>query len=120
MSDWLLALDLLEEAVEAGLAPDDETYARALLAQRTPRAVDLLKQVQVLNPNHHRARDMLAKMLLALGRLNEARVRLEVVAEFYPRDVNTKALLAVVHACRHEVAAGLVIIDALESDVGPE
>ncbi len=118
--DWLLALELLEEAIEAGLAPDDETYARALLARRTLQAVDLLKQVQGLNPNHHRARDMLAKMLLALGRLDEARVRLEVLAEYFPHDVNTKALLAVVHACRHEVAAGLAIIDALEPDVGPE
>ncbi|MFH1748994.1 MAG: serine/threonine-protein kinase [Planctomycetota bacterium] len=118
--EWTRAVDLIEQAIEAGLDPADEAYARAMLAERTPDAVDFFRQALRQDPYHHRANEMLGISLLLLGRLDEARNRLEVSRMVYPEDIGPRGLLALVHALQHDLAAGQAIVDEMQAELGAE
>lgn len=62
----------VEAARGEPLAPDDQAYADALLADTTPDAVRHLERAVALNSHHVQARGLLAHLLLLLGRVDDA------------------------------------------------
>jgi serine/threonine protein kinase len=90
------AEQLLRRALEKGLPPADEAYAKALLAETTPRAVEHLRHSLELNRYQPRARAALELLLILLARLDEAHLELAKHEETYPEDPNAKVLRAMV------------------------
>jgi Flp pilus assembly protein TadD/tRNA A-37 threonylcarbamoyl transferase component Bud32 len=66
-------LAAVREALQLGLPPAEEAYARALLASTVPEAVAHLQKAVELDPFHRRSYEMLPVLLFLLGHMPEAR-----------------------------------------------
>lgn len=79
-----------ERFIRAALAQElpsgERAYARALLAETTPKAVAYLREVLALDPYHHRARVSLEFLLLFLARFDEAKSELYAHRVIFPDD----------------------------------
>jgi len=91
------------------IAPVAENLYQAALGfyrgGQLDQAVALLRQAVALNPNHVRANQLLADILLAQGQLDEARQRLERLYEYQPaaaRPRLVQALLAEAQAAESD------------------
>jgi hypothetical protein len=74
---------LIQEAIDLGLPPAEEAYARALIAPTVPEVVEQLQRAARLAPFHRRTHEVLPGMLFLLGRLPEMRdavARLQLLA----------------------------------------
>jgi serine/threonine protein kinase len=100
--DDVLAERLLRQALTKGLSSADEAYARALLAETTPEAVDRLREALKLNPNLPRARSALELLLVLQARLGEAREEFAKHETIFPEDPNPKVLRAMVLALERD------------------
>src|SRR5262245_66065775 len=69
-------LAITRQALKEGLQPADHAYARSLVAENTPEAIECLEAALAHDPYHHRANGMLGLLLLFLGRLDEARIQI--------------------------------------------
>lgn len=92
----------IRRARDKRLSTAEDAYAAALLAKSTPEAVDLLRKTLVRDPYQPRARAALELLLITLGRLDEARLELKVHQTFFPDDINTKVLRALLLALQRD------------------
>jgi serine/threonine protein kinase len=104
---------LLKQALVERLAPADEAYARALLAETTPEAVDRLRSALKLNPNLPRARACLELLLLLQARLDEAREELAKHETIFPEDRNAKVLRALLLALERDLDGARAVLKEL-------
>jgi predicted Zn-dependent protease len=110
------------------IAPVAENLYQAALGfyrgGQLDQAVALLRQAVALNPNHVRANQLLADILLAQGQLDEARQRLERLYEYQPaaaRPRLVQALLAEAQAAEGDAEQLDLYERVLElDDVHPE
>ena len=76
----------VREALAAGLTAADQAFAKGLLAQSTPEALDLLRQTLQLDPYHHAAHRHSLGLEFLLGRRGELAAHLRVFKVLYPDD----------------------------------
>jgi predicted Ser/Thr protein kinase/tetratricopeptide (TPR) repeat protein len=88
--------DLVGEALKHPLPPADEAYARGLLAPTVPDALGHFRRATELDPFHHRATGMAAVLLVALGRMSEARATAELGGRLFPEDPTFGLLVGLV------------------------
>jgi tetratricopeptide (TPR) repeat protein/predicted Ser/Thr protein kinase len=108
------ALSLLQQARKEKLSASEDAYARALLAETAPRAVELFQQVLLLDPHHQQARNMLALSLALRGDLQEARLQARTAELLFPDDPNVPLLQALFLACAGEMKAANETLDRSE------
>ena len=77
---------LLKQALDLGLPPAEAAYARALLAETTPQAIEELKHAVQLDPFHQRAYAILALDYVLLGQRDEARQIARAASRLFPHD----------------------------------
>ena len=73
----------IQAALDLGLPPAEEAFARALLALDAPRAIAFLQEAIRHDPRHRRSLEVLATHLFLTGRMHEMRnavARLELVS----------------------------------------
>ncbi len=92
------SIELTQQAIEAGLPPIDELYARAILAETTPECVELLGQAVARDPYHYDATMMLVAALVLSGQGHEARQRAQVAETLFPDDAGFALWMAVLAA----------------------
>ncbi len=78
--DWFI------EAIELKLPPAEEAYARSMLAETTPEAIELLQRAIEIDPFHQRAYAVLAVNLVLLGRRAEAAELARTGRRLFPQD----------------------------------
>jgi tetratricopeptide (TPR) repeat protein len=105
-------------AQEKGLTTGEAAYARALLAEKTPDAVELLQQTLALDPSQLRARSMLTLLLILLARLDEARIQLSAHEALFPEDANAKVLRALLATLERKPAEANGLLDGLRGTLG--
>src|SRR5205085_3110184 len=86
------AMDMIRKALDRGLPPAEEAFARALLADSTPDAVRFCRQALRADPAHHPSHTMLGLLLVLLGRMDEARLAHAAASVLFPDDPNMKIL----------------------------
>jgi hypothetical protein len=91
-------LALAREALSHPLPPADRAYARGLLAETLPAALGRFREALAHDPYHHRARGMVALLLIVLGEIPEAESVATLGTRFFPEDPTFPVLLSVVRA----------------------
>jgi tRNA A-37 threonylcarbamoyl transferase component Bud32 len=76
----------VREALATGLDAADDLFARGLLADSTPEALDLFHQAIKINSFHHRAHRHSLGLEFLLGRHSELQDSLRFFAAIYPDD----------------------------------
>ncbi len=101
------ALDQVRQALELGLPSAEAAYARGLLAHSSPEAVTHFQEALRADPFNPRTNGMLALLLTALGRHDEAQDRLLVAELLFPEDPSFRVVHAMLLALqdRKEAAA---------------
>jgi tetratricopeptide (TPR) repeat protein len=112
------ALDLARQALQRGLPPPEEEYARGLLAETSPDAVAHFRRALQADPFHQRANGMLGMTLLTLGRVAEARERLRFARLIFPEDPTFAVQLALAHAWEGDVPAARAELDRVRGPLG--
>ena len=80
-------VELVKKALESGLDPADEAFARGLLAPTTPEALQLFQQALALNPYHHGAHTHLLGLAFLLGLHQELAAEIHIYKTLYPDDL---------------------------------
>ena len=86
-------LALMQRALDMGLSEADAAFARGMIAETTPDAVDQFKEAIEHDPFHHRATSALVGVLLSLGRLSEVRQYATLGHLLFPDDPNFPLML---------------------------
>jgi tetratricopeptide (TPR) repeat protein len=108
------AEQLIRQALEGKiLPPGEDAYARALLADATPKAVDLLREALAVDPYQLHARSSLELLLILLARFDEARAELKAHAVLFPEDRDGKTLQALLLAVEAKPAEAQKVLDGL-------
>ena len=76
----------IQQAVQAGLMGADKSFAAALLAESTPRALELFRETLKLNPFHHGAHRHSLGLEHLLGRHEELAEHIRVFKTLFPDD----------------------------------
>jgi tetratricopeptide (TPR) repeat protein len=105
---------MVEEALTKKLSDAEREYARALIAETTPQAVEHLQKSLELDPYQQRAHSMRSLLLLTLGRREEARVQISLHEALFPEDPNVNLLHAVLAASENNAAEAEKQLQALE------
>jgi hypothetical protein len=74
------------QAIAAGLAGDDEAFAKGLLAQSSGDALKLFQQALVLNPYHHGAHVAVLGLEFLLGEHQQLQSEGHIFTTLYPED----------------------------------
>jgi tetratricopeptide (TPR) repeat protein len=118
--DTEAALALIREALAKGLPEADAAYARALLAEKSPEAIEYFRKAIELDHYHYQARHLLGMLLLFLGRVDEAeRVAIESAA-LSPEDPAFQTLLALIDAFRGKEDDALRRLEKLRGRFGDQ
>jgi tetratricopeptide (TPR) repeat protein len=95
------------------LPPGEDAYARALLADTTPKAIDLLREALALDPYQLHARASLEFLLVLLARFDEARAELKAHTVLFPDDREAKVIQALLLAAEAKPAEARKALDGL-------
>jgi tetratricopeptide (TPR) repeat protein len=97
-ANWVFGRDSSAEhvtqAIELGLPPADEAYARSLIAKTIPEAIQCLHTALELRPFHYRAHVLLCAHLILSGQFDEGCRRAEAAQYLFPQDPQFPFLLA--------------------------
>jgi serine/threonine protein kinase/tetratricopeptide (TPR) repeat protein len=107
------ALDLVRQALDRGLPPAEDAYARGLLAPTSDEAVAHFRQAIRNDPFQHRAQGMLSLLLIACGRLTEAHEPIDFGELVFPDDPTFKVLRALLKACEEDLQGARDRLDHL-------
>ena len=92
-------LKQIEAAIRTGQLPDHEdAYGRGLTAATSSKALEYFQKALQLSPYTYRYHQMVALILAASGRLEEAAKQLDVSAILFPKDGNLVVIRALVEA----------------------
>ena len=86
-------LAVMQPALDMGLPEADAAFARGMIAETTPDAVDQFKEAIEHDAFHHRATSALVGVLLSLGRLSEVRQYATLGHLLFPDDPNFPLML---------------------------
>jgi tetratricopeptide (TPR) repeat protein len=106
--------DLARQALARGLSPADAAYARALLAQTAPEAIELLQQAMRLDPFHCRGLNYLPILLFITGRREELRQAAAQVRMVSPGSANDLICELLVHALDGDRSGAERVVSRLE------
>ncbi len=97
-ANWVFGRDSsaeqIAQAIDLGLQPADEAYARSLNAETIPKAIEFLHAALKLRPFHYRANVLLCANLILSGQFEEGRRRAEAAQILFPQDPQFPFLLA--------------------------
>jgi tetratricopeptide (TPR) repeat protein len=94
---------LVRQALEQPLSPAEAAYARGLLAETSPEAVEHFRKALELDRSTHGAHGMLGLLLILMGRVDEAEKVVVVAEAFFPEDPNFKVAHAIIQAQRGDL-----------------
>jgi tetratricopeptide (TPR) repeat protein len=114
------ALELVRQTSRGQLPPAEAAYARGLLARTSPAALDHFLEALRLDPLHQRAHGMAGFLLIALGRLPEARERVGVARLRFPEDPTFQVLAALICALEGDRSAALALVNQAGKQLSPE
>jgi hypothetical protein len=110
----------IRAALDLGLPPTEDAYARGLLAATMPAAIKLMQEALRHDPHHRRSLEMLTSLLFSTGPIQEMRdavTRLEFVA---PDSVSAISWRAALLALDGDVDGALRLCERLRPLVGDE
>ena len=108
---------LVREAMAAGLTNADLSFARGLLAESTPEALDLFHQALRYDPYHHGAHRHSLSLEFLLGRHQELANHLAVFKILYPDDPSPVSISATEAAMAGNLAAARTELATLRGRV---
>jgi tetratricopeptide (TPR) repeat protein len=111
------AEQLIRRATKKELSASERAYARALLAEKTPEAVDFLRQALALDPHHLQARVNLELLLISLARFDEAEGELKTHEVLFREHNEAKVLRALLRALQGNQARADVLLGGLRGQV---
>jgi serine/threonine protein kinase len=115
--DVAKTIERIREAQAKGLPPAEESYAKALVAETTPEAVDRLRESLAIDRYQPRAHAMLTNLLLFLGRRDEFKTEVTMWVAMYPEDINAKLMQALGEALDNKLQEANTIIDGLRGQL---
>jgi tetratricopeptide (TPR) repeat protein len=114
------AVKSFRQALAMGLTGSDETYARALIADKPTEAAALLRETLHRDPMHLGARQALCITLLPLCQLDEAERVAENWADLYPDDPMAKVAQAICARLRGDEARSESLLANAEQQLGEQ
>jgi tetratricopeptide (TPR) repeat protein len=96
ISDAPRAQALFRQALDAGLSPAAQHYARGMVAPRVPDAIAELQTCLNLDPYYHEANRSLAMLQVMMGQLDDARARTRAWMLNFPDDPIAPLALALI------------------------
>ena len=110
----------VREALALGLTGADDLFARGLLAESTPEALDLMHGALQLNSFHHGAHRHSLGLEFIEGHSQELEIHARVFDVLYPDDPSAKAVEAVELALQGNSAAAHARLAGMKSELGPD
>jgi Flp pilus assembly protein TadD len=111
---------LIQQALDLGLPPADEAYARALIAPTVPKVVEKLHEAARVAPHHRRTHEMLPGMLFLLGRMPEMREAVARLQLIVPNSLTTVMWHSYILVLDGNVAAADAECEKLRPDLGDD
>jgi tetratricopeptide (TPR) repeat protein len=111
---------LIQQAIDLGLPPADEAYARGLIAPTVPKVVEQLQQAARLAPYHRRTHELPPGMLFLLGRLPEMREAVARLQLIVPNALTTVMWSSYILVLDGKVAAANAECEKLRPDLGDD
>jgi len=110
----------VQEATQTGLAPADLALAQGLIADSTPRALELFRQALQLNPYCHSAHRHSLGLEFLLGQQQEFQEHVRLFRVLYPDDATPRFLEAAVLSINGKLADGEALLESLRGTCGPQ
>jgi serine/threonine protein kinase len=108
------------QAIAAGLAGDDEAFAKGLLAQSSVDALKQFQQALVLNPYHHGAHVAVLGLEFLLGEHQQLQEEGRIFATLFPEDSSPVILEAMELASQNRLKDARARLGTVASDVNRE
>jgi tetratricopeptide (TPR) repeat protein len=89
-------LEGVRKARAMGLPKAEDAFARGMLAETSPAAVEHLGQALEADPTHHPSRVMLGMLLILMGRIRDAEKLADTSRALYPDDPNFELMSALI------------------------
>lgn len=113
-------LEHVRAALTAGLFGGDLAFARGLLAESTPAALDFFRETLRFDPYHHGAHRHSLGLEFTLGRREELAAHLRVFKVLFPDDPSGGFLEAAELALGGRIEEATACLTALRTDASPE
>lgn len=110
-------IQLVREAMTAGLTNADLYFAKGLLAESTPQALDLFHRALQFDPYHHGAHRQSLSLEFLLGRHQDLANHLAIFKILYPDDPSPRFIAAAESAMRGDLAEAQKELAALHNQV---
>jgi serine/threonine protein kinase len=110
----------VREAMRAGLAPADLALAQGLIADSTPRALELFRQALQLNPYSHAAHRHSLGLEFLLGQRQEFQEHVRLFRILYPDDPAPRFLEASLLSIHGRLAEGEALLESLRDLSSPQ
>jgi serine/threonine protein kinase len=110
----------VREAMQAGLAPADRALAQGLIADSTPRALELFRQALQLNPYCHSAHRHSLGLEFLLGQHREFREHVRLFRVLYPDDATPRFLEAAVLSINGNLVDAQALLESLRGSCNPQ
>jgi serine/threonine protein kinase len=108
------------QAMAAGLAGDDEAFAKGLLAPSSGDALKLFQQALVLNPYHHGAHVAVLGLEFLLGEHQQLQAEGHIFATLYPEDPSPVILEALELASQNRLRDAQTRLGIVAKDTSHE
>jgi serine/threonine protein kinase len=108
------------QAIAAGLAGDDEAFAKGLLAQSSGDALKLFQQALVLNPYHHGAHVAVLGLEFLLGEHQQLQAEGHIFSTLYPEDPSPVILEAMELASQNRLRDAQARLGSVAGDTSQE
>ncbi len=112
------ALQQVRQALDRGLPPAEAAYARGLLANNSPEAIEHFREAIRVDPFNPRANGMLALLLICLGRREEARDQLRLAETLFPEDPTFHVVHGLERALADDMPAALAQLEQASGALG--
>lgn len=113
-------LEHVRQALALGLAGADEAFARGLLAESSPEALEQMQKALRIHSFHHGAHRHSLGLEFLLGRGRELEIHLQSFNVLYPDDPSAKAIEAMQLALQGKLVAARVRVAAMRPEAEPE
>jgi serine/threonine protein kinase len=110
----------INEAIKMGLPPGDNEYAQALIAESDEASIRLLNQAIEKNPYHYTAHQVLAMLLMIVGRSAPAREIAIRGQTLFPEDPTFLAIRAECEALDGNADKARALVESARPQMGDE
>ncbi len=107
---------LMKQAINYGLASENQHYAEGLLARKSLEKIEHFKKALKVSPFHHSANVRMTMTLILLGRFEEAEKQLHFIKAAFPQDPSSDIMQAIIYSFRGEEERAIELMEARSID----